>query len=194
MSQYHSCVSFVLGFCSELGVQVQMDDVESKCNTYPVHIYQSSPPICWSRRWGCMQDPLPPLFIKIIYISVWSTDTQIIQLNEICSTVIKSQHSPWRTTAFSEGLAAMMLLSCCSMSLRWFSDGSTSLHTDYTSQNIQIHKCVTKSKPVLYKYFHHFKFSGTNISPWCRLVLHLHLLCPYWKHKPVSLTFLQTLK
>lgn len=90
MSQYHSCVSFVLGFCSELGVQVQMDDVESKCNTYPVHIYQSSPPICWSRRWGCMQDPLPPLFIKRIYISVWSTDTQIIQLNEICSTVIKA--------------------------------------------------------------------------------------------------------
>lgn len=110
------------------------------------------------------------------------------------AAVIKSQHSPWRTTAFSEGLAAMMLLSCCSMSLRWFSDGSTSLHTDYTSQNIQIHKCVTKSKPVLYKYFHYFKFSGTNISPWCRLVLHLHLLCPYWRNKPVSLTFLQTLK
>lgn len=74
------------------------------------------------------------------------------------NTVIKSQRSPWRTTAFSEGLAAMMVLSCCSMSLRWFSDGSTSLHTDYTSQNIQIHKCVTESKPVLYKYFHYFKW------------------------------------
>lgn len=37
--------------------------------------------------------------------------------------------SPWQTVALSEGLAAMTLVSCCSMSFRWFSAGSTSLNT-----------------------------------------------------------------
>lgn len=30
-------------------------------NTYPARICLSSQPICWSRKWECMQDPLLPL-------------------------------------------------------------------------------------------------------------------------------------
>ena len=36
-------------------------DVESESNSYLIHICQSSRPICWSRRWEYMRDPLPPL-------------------------------------------------------------------------------------------------------------------------------------
>lgn len=47
--------------------------------------------------------------------------------------------SPWQMTAFSEGLAAMMLLSCCSRSFRWHSVGSGSL---WKTTTVKIHEIV----------------------------------------------------
>lgn len=46
--------------------------------------------------------------------------------------------SPWQTVGLSEGLAAVTLVSCCSMSFRWFSAGSTSLNTKIKKKREQI--------------------------------------------------------
>lgn len=84
------------------------------------------------------------------------------------------QLSPCRITAFSEGLAARIPLSCCSMSFRWHSEGSASLHnrgkmTD-TSERRQIF-CLSNERRNLWR-----SADLPRLSPLLKLVLRFYFV------------------